>query len=71
MDICTPAVAATQFTAYMAMINLTVVFSSTWQGWGIDNWGYPATLAIDALLGVASLPLLLLMVPPASSLSKT
>ena len=23
MDICTPAVAATQFTAYMAMVNLT------------------------------------------------
>jgi len=64
MDICTPAVAATQFTAYMAMINLTIVFSSAWQGWSVDNLGYPPTLALDALLGMASLPLLLLMARP-------
>ena len=61
MDICTPAVAATQFTAYMAMVNLTIVFSSGWQGWCVDHWGYPLTLAIDAVLGMTSLPLLLLM----------
>jgi MFS transporter, PAT family, beta-lactamase induction signal transducer AmpG len=64
MDISTPAVAATQFTVYVAMINLTVVFSSAWQGWSVSNLGYPATLAIDALIGIVSLPLLLLMSPP-------
>ena len=67
MDICTPAVAAMQFTAYMAMVNLTVVFSSAWQGWCIDKLGYPSTLAIDALLGMVSLPLLLLMARPRAS----
>lgn len=64
MDICTPTVAATQFTAYMAMINLTIVFSSAWQGWCVDTLGYPSTLTLDALLGMASLPLLLLMSRP-------
>jgi MFS transporter, PAT family, beta-lactamase induction signal transducer AmpG len=63
MDICTPAVAATQFTAYVAMVNLAIVYSSAWQGWCVDNLGYPSTLALDALLGMASLPLLLLMRP--------
>jgi MFS transporter, PAT family, beta-lactamase induction signal transducer AmpG len=63
MDICTPAVAATQFTVYLAMVNLTVVFSSAWQGWAIEKLGYPSTLAIDSLLGMVSLPLLLLMTP--------
>jgi PAT family beta-lactamase induction signal transducer AmpG len=67
MDICTPAVAATQFTAYVAMVNLTVVYSSAWQGRCLAKLGYPSTLAIDALLGMASLPLLLLMTRPGAS----
>ena len=67
MDICTPAVAATQFTAYAAMVNLTIVYTSTWQGCCLAKLGYPATLAIDALLGMASLPLLLLMTRPRTS----
>ena len=44
MDICTPAVAATQFTAYMAMINLTVSYSSFWHGSAVGQWGYPTTM---------------------------
>lgn len=64
MDICTPAVAATQFTAYVAMVNLTIVYSSAWQGQCLTKLGYPTTLVIDALLGVVSLPLLLLMTKP-------
>lgn len=59
MDICTPAVAATQFTAYMAMFNMVITVSSVWQGWAAEAWGYPATLALDAALGMACLPLLL------------
>ena len=67
MDICTPAVAATQFTAYVAMVNLTVVYSSAWQGRCLAKLGYPSTLAIDALLGMVSLPLLLLMTRPCAN----
>ena len=70
MDICTPAVAATQFTAYVAMVNLTVVYSSAWQGRCLAKLGYPSTLAIDALLGMVSLPLLLLMTRPCTSRSE-
>jgi MFS transporter, PAT family, beta-lactamase induction signal transducer AmpG len=70
MDICTPAVAATQFTVYLAMVNLTVVFSSAWQGCCTDKLGYPSTLVIDAMLGMVSLPLLLLMAPPSSPLKE-
>lgn len=61
MDICTPAVAATQFTAYMAMLNLVIWYSATWQGFCIEAWGYPITLGMDALAGLACLPLLPLM----------
>jgi PAT family beta-lactamase induction signal transducer AmpG len=64
MDISTPAVAATQFTAYMALINLVISFSSAWQGWTVKNWGYPSTLVLDTLLGMVCLPLLLLMSCP-------
>lgn len=60
MDITTPRVAATQFTAYMALLNLVTSYSAAWQGLALARWGYPATLAADAglgLLGLALLPL--------------
>jgi PAT family beta-lactamase induction signal transducer AmpG len=41
-------VAATQFTAYMAMMNLAISYSATWQGIAIEALGYPKTLLIDA-----------------------
>ena len=55
MDLCQPKVAATQFTIYMALLNLTISYSATWQGWSIDRWGYPTTLALDAGVGLLSL----------------
>lgn len=58
MDITTPAVAATQFTAYMALSNLAISYSATWQGQSIVHLGYPATLALDATLGLVSMTLL-------------
>jgi PAT family beta-lactamase induction signal transducer AmpG len=58
MDVTTPAVAATQFTAYMALCNLCYSYSATWQGITLDRWGYPATLTIDGLLGLTCLALL-------------
>jgi hypothetical protein len=58
MDVCTPAVAATQFTAYMAVLNLVIWYSSLWQGHAIEKWGYPVTLFVDAGAGLLCIPLL-------------
>ena len=55
MDVTNPAVAATQFTAYMAMMNLSISYSSTWQGIAVEAFGYPKTMLIDALFGLACL----------------
>jgi PAT family beta-lactamase induction signal transducer AmpG len=66
MDISNPAVAATQFTAYMAMMNLVISYSAFWQPKAVVKWGYPTTLAADALFGLVSivlLPLTLIRVP--------
>ena len=58
MDVTTPAVAATQFTAYMAMSNLVITYTSWWQGLSIVSWGYPATLVVDSAAGLVVLFLL-------------
>ncbi len=55
MDVTNPVVAATQFTAYMALANLAISYSATWQGIAIEAWGYPGTMLLDALLGLAYL----------------
>ena len=58
MDVTTPKVAATQFTAYMALTNLVYSYTSFWQGHSIVRWGYPVTLGIDATFGLLCLLLL-------------
>ncbi|HWI80435.1 MFS transporter [Ramlibacter sp.] len=58
MDVTNPRVAATQFTAYMAMMNLAISISASWQGVAVEAWGYPATLLADAVAGLACLALL-------------
>ncbi len=58
MDVTNPAVAATQFTAYMALLNLSIAYSATWQGIAIEAIGYPNTMLIDAIFGLACLLLL-------------
>jgi PAT family beta-lactamase induction signal transducer AmpG len=63
MDVTTPRVAATQFTGYMALMNLAIAYSATWQGWAIQHWGYPLTLAADALFGLVCLACLPFMRP--------
>jgi hypothetical protein len=63
MDITTPRVAATQFTAYMALLNLVTSYSARWQGLALARWGYPTTLAIDALVGLLGLSLLPIVSP--------
>ena len=63
MDVTTRAVAAPQFTAYMAMANLAISYTSWWQGLSIVRWGYPLTLLLDAAFGLVVLFLLPLMKP--------
>ncbi len=58
MDITTPAVAATQFTAYMSLVNLTISYSMAWQGECVERLGYPVTFTVDAALGLLCLLLL-------------
>jgi MFS transporter, PAT family, beta-lactamase induction signal transducer AmpG len=67
MDVTNPAVAGTQFTAYMAMMNLAIAFAATWQGVAIERLGYPITLVIDALFGLVSLALLPWLARPLGS----
>ncbi len=67
MDVTNPAVAATQFTGYMALLNVAIAISARWQGWSAEHWGYPVTLALDAGLALTSVPLLLWMGKPATA----
>ncbi len=59
MDVTNPKVAATQFTAYMAMANLAIAYSATWQGMAVEVLGYPKTLMADAVFGLLNLALVL------------
>lgn len=52
MDVTNPVVAGTQFTAYMAMFNLAISYSATWQGISIEAWGYPGTMIVDGFYGM-------------------
>ena len=67
MDVTTPRVADTQFTAYMALMNVAIGYSATWQGWAVEHWGYPLTLTADALFGLVCLVCLPLMAPAAKA----
>ena len=64
MDITNPAVAATQFTAYMALLNLCISYTAWWQGFAVERFGYPLTLVADCAFGMTALLLLPLMRPP-------
>jgi PAT family beta-lactamase induction signal transducer AmpG len=58
MGITNPAVAATQFTAFMAMGNLAVTYTNYWQGVVAENFDYAKVLYIDSMLVI--LPLLII-----------
>ncbi len=58
MDFCDPKVAATQFTAYMALMNLVISYTAYWQGHAIEAFGYPITLVLDAAAGLLCLAVL-------------
>ena len=55
MDVTNPRVAATQFTAYMALMNLTIAYSAAWQSIAAEAWGYPRTMLVDVVIGAVCL----------------
>ncbi len=61
MGMTSPAVAATQFTAYMALGNIAISYGNLWQGMVAERIGYAVALYVDAaliLLPLAVLPFL-------------
>lgn len=67
IGITQPAVAATQFAAYMALTNLSITYSLVWQGYAVERWGYAATLGIDAAVGLVGLAVLPFLAPRRST----
>jgi PAT family beta-lactamase induction signal transducer AmpG len=63
MDVTNPAVAGTQFTAYMALANVAISYSAVWQGKVAERWGYPATMMADVVVGLVCLGLIPLLKP--------
>ncbi|WP_170287383.1 MFS transporter [Halioglobus maricola] len=49
MGMTNPAVAATQFTAYMGMKNLAISFANYWQGSVAESYNYSTVLYLDSL----------------------
>ncbi|MDL5031931.1 MFS transporter [Pelomonas sp. APW6] len=64
MDVTNPKVAATQFTAYMALMNLAIAIAATWQGVVSEAFGYRLTLLIDVATGLICLLVLPMMTKP-------
>ena len=58
MRIANPDVAATQFTAYMSMMNLVTTYTAVWQGWVIEQYGFAQTLFLDGFIGLICIGLL-------------
>ena len=64
MSLSSRAVAATQFTGYMALKNLALSYSSLWQGRSRAPTATPVTLLIDGLGAVAPILVLPFLRPP-------
>ena len=58
MGMTNPAVAATQFTAFMAMGNLAISYSNFWQGLVAERYGYATVLYLDALVMLVPLAMI-------------
>jgi PAT family beta-lactamase induction signal transducer AmpG len=52
MGLTNPAIAATQFTGFMALRNLTISYTNAWQGAAVDKWDYSTMFYIDAMLAI-------------------
>lgn len=58
MGMTNPAVAATQFTAFMAMSNLAISFANYWQGIVAERIDYAMVFYLESLLVIVPLVLL-------------
>lgn len=58
MGLTNPAIAATQFTGFMALRNLTISYTNAWQGAAVDAFDYSLMFYIDAFLAI--LPILVI-----------
>jgi predicted MFS family arabinose efflux permease len=47
----------------MALMNLCISYTATWQGYVVERIGYPSTLVLDSVVGLFGLLLLPLMRP--------
>ena len=70
MDIVEPRIAATQFTACMALLNVVTIYSYAWQGMAVTpaadggwGWTYPSIFLVDAALGTVFVFILPLLKP--------
>jgi PAT family beta-lactamase induction signal transducer AmpG len=52
MGLTNPAIAATQFTGFMALRNLTISYTQAWQGAAVEAWDYSTVFYIDAALAI-------------------
>jgi len=59
MGMTNPAVAATQFTAFMGMANMAISIGNYWQGIVAERMGYAVVLYLDALFAL----LVILVIP--------
>lgn len=58
MGMTNPAVAATQFTAYMALGNIAISYGNYWQGMVAERVDYSTALYLDALFIIFALALI-------------
>lgn len=63
MGLTNPAVAATQFTGFMALSNLTIAYTNNWQGFVAENINYTTVLWVDAFLVIIPIMVLPFMTP--------
>jgi PAT family beta-lactamase induction signal transducer AmpG len=59
MGMTNPAIAATQFTAFMALSNLAISIGNFWQGMVAERVGYATVFYLDSLIAV----LIVLIIP--------
>jgi PAT family beta-lactamase induction signal transducer AmpG len=59
MSMTNPAIAATQFTAFMAMSNLAISFGNYWQGIVAERIDYAAVFYLDSFFAL----LVILLIP--------
>lgn len=65
MGLTNPKIAATQFTAFMALSNLTIYYCNSWQGYVAENIDYVTVLYWDAALVMVPLLVLPFLTPRA------